>query len=46
MAEQEGLARLMIEKGIFINREFLEIVRVVNQETEKAIKLGGQKKDG
>ena len=33
--QQEALTRLLIEKGIFSREEFLEIVRVVNQEMKR-----------
>ena len=33
--QQEGLTRLLMEKGIFTKEEFLEMVRVVNEEMEK-----------
>ncbi len=32
MVQQEALTRLLIEKGIFREEEFLEMVNVVNQE--------------
>jgi len=33
--QQEALTRLLVEKGIFTKEEFLEMVRVVNEEMEK-----------
>jgi len=33
--QQEALARLLMEKGILTKEEFLEMVRVVNQEMKK-----------
>jgi len=33
--QQEALTRMLIEKGIFTKEEFLEMVRVVNQEMRK-----------
>jgi len=33
--QQEALTRLLMEKGIFTKEEFLEMVRVVNEEMEK-----------
>ncbi len=35
VVQQEALTRLLVEKGIFSKEEFLEMVRVVNQEMEK-----------
>jgi hypothetical protein len=32
MIQQEALTRLLIMKGLFTKKEFLEMVRVVNQE--------------
>lgn len=32
VVQQEALSRLLVEKGIFTKEEFLEMVRVVNQE--------------
>ncbi len=31
VVQQEGLTRLLVEKGIFTEEEFLEMVRVVNK---------------
>ena len=35
MIQQEALTRLLIEKGIFNKQEFLEMVKVVDQEIKK-----------
>lgn len=35
VVQQEALTRLLIEKGIFTKEEFLEMVRIVNQEMKK-----------
>jgi len=35
VVQQEALARLLIEKGIFTKEEFLEMVRVVDGEKRK-----------
>ena len=35
VVQQEALTRLLIEKGIFTQEEFLEMVRVVNKEMKK-----------
>lgn len=32
VVQQEALTRLLVEKGIFTQEEFLEMVKVVNQE--------------
>jgi uncharacterized protein YqgQ len=32
VVQQEALTRLLVEKGVFSKEEFLEMVRVVNQE--------------
>ena len=32
MIEQEALIRLLIDKGIFTKKEYLEMVKVVNRE--------------
>jgi uncharacterized protein YqgQ len=32
VVQQEALTRLLVEKGIFTKEEFLEMVKVVNQE--------------
>jgi hypothetical protein len=41
VAQQEALTRLLVEKGVFTEEEFLEMVKVVDQEIrrkrEKAI---------
>jgi uncharacterized protein YqgQ len=36
VAQQEALTRLLVEKGIFTKEEFLEMVRVVNQEMKNS----------
>ena len=33
--QQEALTRLLVEKRIFTKEDFLEMVRVVNEEMEK-----------
>ena len=33
--QQEALTRLLVEKGIFSKEEFLDMVRVVDQEMKK-----------
>jgi len=35
VVQQEALTGLLIEKGIFTNEEFLEMVRVVDKEMKK-----------
>ncbi len=35
VVQQEALTRLLIEKGIFIKEEFLEMVKVVNTEMNR-----------
>jgi len=35
VVQQEALTRLLIEKGILTKEEFLEMVRVVNQEMRR-----------
>jgi uncharacterized protein YqgQ len=35
VVQQEALTRLLIEKGVLTKEEFLEMVRVVNQEMKK-----------
>ena len=35
MIQQEALARLLIEKGIFTKMEFLEMVKVVDREMKR-----------
>ena len=35
VVQQEALTRLLVEKGIFTNEEFLEIVRMVDQEMKR-----------
>jgi hypothetical protein len=39
VVSQEAIIRLLIEKGIFTKEEFLEMVKVVNLETESAKNL-------
>jgi hypothetical protein len=38
VVQQEALTRLLVEKGIFIKEDFLEMVRVVDQETKRKAK--------
>ena len=38
--QQEALTRLLVEKGIFTKEEFLEMVRIVNQEMKLIRKIG------
>jgi hypothetical protein len=35
VVQQEALTRLLIEKGIFTKEEFLEMVKVVDQEMKR-----------
>ena len=35
VVQQEAITRLLVEKGIFTKEEFLEIVRIVNQEMKR-----------
>jgi len=35
MVQQEALTRLLVEKWIFTNEEFLEMIRVVDQEIKR-----------
>ena len=35
VVQQEALTRLLIERGIFTKEQFLEMVRVVNQDRKK-----------
>jgi hypothetical protein len=35
VVQQEALTRLLVEKGIFTKQEFLEMVRVANQEIKR-----------
>ena len=35
VVQQEALTRLLVEKGIFTEEEFLEMVRVVDMEMER-----------
>jgi hypothetical protein len=36
VVQQEALPRLLVEKGIFSKAEFLEMVRVVDQERKRS----------
>ena len=38
VVHQEALTRMLIEKGIFTKEEFLEMVKVVDQEMERKAK--------
>jgi len=40
VVSQEALTRLLVEKGIFTKEEFLEMVKVVDQEMKKKRKTG------
>ena len=35
VVQQEALTRLLIDKGVFTQEEFLEMVKVVNLETKR-----------
>jgi hypothetical protein len=35
VVQQEALTRLLVEKGIFSREEFLEVVKVVDQEMKR-----------
>ena len=35
VVQQEALTRLLVEKGIFTEEEFLEMVKVVNKEMNR-----------
>jgi len=35
MVSQEALTRLLVEKGVFTEEEFLEMVRIVDQEMRR-----------
>ena len=35
VVQQEALARLLVDKGIFTKEEFLEMIRVVDQEMKE-----------
>jgi hypothetical protein len=35
VVQQEALTRLLVEKGLFNREEFLEMVRVVNEEMKR-----------
>jgi hypothetical protein len=38
VVQQEALTRLLVEKGIFTKEEFLEMVKVVDQEMKRKAK--------
>ena len=38
VVQQEALTRLLVEKGVFSKEEFLEMVRVVDQEMKRKAK--------
>ena len=38
VVQQEALTRLLIEKGVFTKKEFLEMVRIVDKERKRASK--------
>jgi hypothetical protein len=38
LVQQEPLTRLLVEKGVFSKEEFLEMVRVVDQEMKRKAK--------
>ena len=38
VVQQEALTRMLIEKGIFTKEEFLEMVKVVDQEMKRKAK--------
>ena len=40
VVSQEALTRLLVERGIFTKEEFLEMVKVVDQEIKKKRKAG------
>ena len=40
VVQQEALTRLLVERGIFTKEEFLEMVKVVDQEIKKKRKTG------
>lgn len=35
VVQQEALTRLLVEKGIFTKKEFLDMVRTINEETKR-----------
>jgi len=35
MVQQEALAKLLVENGVFTKEEFLEMVKLVNRELKK-----------
>jgi hypothetical protein len=40
VVQQEALTRLLVEKGIFTKKEFLEMVKGVNREMKRRRKRG------
>jgi uncharacterized protein YqgQ len=38
VVQQEALTKLLVQKGIFSKEEFLEMVRVIDQERKKKVK--------
>jgi hypothetical protein len=42
VVQQEALTRLLVEKGIFTKKEFLEMVRVADREMKRERESGGQ----
>ena len=38
VVQQEALTRLLVEKGVFTKEEFLEMVKVVDQEMKRKAK--------
>ena len=43
VVQQEGLTRLLIEKGVFTKEEFLEMVKVVDREIKRLRKQKSEK---
>ncbi len=39
VVQQEALTRLLVEKGVFTKEEFLEMVKVVDQEMKRKRKV-------
>jgi len=39
VVQQEAITRLLLEKGIFIKEEFLEMVKVVDREMKRKTKV-------
>ena len=35
VVQQEAITRLLIEKGIFAKKEFLDMIKLINQEMKK-----------